>query len=301
MTRITALLAVLFVAALTAGSATASLVTTVGEDHPDKVFVCKYVGTPGDDERLQTGQNPISVSVNAIPEGASVGAFFADAQGRSFVLAFDTGQPEPSVDNCPPPDNPPDIEVTAGVTFTEATCAAGPSFSFVRGPGLGFYLVEGPLVDGKPVVGGTYTITATANEGYVLTGQTVWVHTFAAAPTNCNPPFRCPDGGPPEANPVDPNDNCKRPTPPVTTTPPAVTPPVVTPPVVTPPAVSPPKAKPPVKKTTVKVKPPVKKKTVVKKKGPHVCVPLKDGTERRWWKGGNGMPAGCYAVIRGSG
>jgi hypothetical protein len=72
----------------------------------DKVFVCKYVGTPGEDERLQTGQNPISVSVNAIPEGATVGAFFADAQGRSFVLAFDTGQPEPPVSECPPPDGP---------------------------------------------------------------------------------------------------------------------------------------------------------------------------------------------------
>ena len=72
----------------------------------DKVFVCKYVGTPGVDERLQTGQNPISVSVNAIPGGASVGAFFTDAQGRSFVLAFDTGQPEPPLSACPPPDGP---------------------------------------------------------------------------------------------------------------------------------------------------------------------------------------------------
>lgn len=66
-----------------------------------KVFVCKYVGTPGVDERLQTGQNPISVSVNAIPDSAAVGAYFADAQGRSFVLAFDIGQPEPDVSECP--------------------------------------------------------------------------------------------------------------------------------------------------------------------------------------------------------
>ena len=50
----------------------------------NKVFVCKYVGKPGVDERLQTGQNPISVSVNAIPLGdVQIGSEFADAQGRS--------------------------------------------------------------------------------------------------------------------------------------------------------------------------------------------------------------------------
>ena len=64
-----------------------------------KVFVCKFVGKPGVDERLQTGQNPISVSVNAIPLGnVQVGSYFADAQGRSLVIAFDEGQSKPE---CP--------------------------------------------------------------------------------------------------------------------------------------------------------------------------------------------------------
>jgi hypothetical protein len=75
------------------------------EEEEKFVFVCKYVGQPGIDERLQTGQNPIRVSVNAIPEGAEVGAYFADAQGRSFVLAFDTTAPgpagDPDVSECP--------------------------------------------------------------------------------------------------------------------------------------------------------------------------------------------------------
>jgi hypothetical protein len=36
---------------------------------PDgKVFVCKYVGTPGVDETLQSGQNPLSVSINSIKD-----------------------------------------------------------------------------------------------------------------------------------------------------------------------------------------------------------------------------------------
>jgi uncharacterized repeat protein (TIGR01451 family) len=88
-------------AALAIAGATSARATS--DDSPKKVFVCKYVGTPGVDERLQTGGNPINVSVNAIPDGASVGAYFADAQGRSFVLAFDTGQPEPPASSCPPP------------------------------------------------------------------------------------------------------------------------------------------------------------------------------------------------------
>ena len=71
---------------------------------PHKVFVCKYVGEPGAAERLQTGNNPIDVSVAAIRENPVViGSFFADRQGRSFVLAFDTGQPDPSVSACPIP------------------------------------------------------------------------------------------------------------------------------------------------------------------------------------------------------
>lgn len=99
-----------------AGSALVGSTVSAGPGG-DKVFVCKYVGTPGDDERLQTGQNPISVSVNAIPGGAQVGAFFADAQGRSFVLEFDTGQPEPPVSDCPPPDGP-TTTTTGGPTTT---------------------------------------------------------------------------------------------------------------------------------------------------------------------------------------
>ena len=70
-----------------------------------KWFVCKYVGTPGVDERLQTGQNPISVSENAIPVSPVVpGEFFQDAHGRSYVLVEDVGQAEPDPSECPPPD-----------------------------------------------------------------------------------------------------------------------------------------------------------------------------------------------------
>ncbi len=75
-----------------------------------KYFVCKYVGTPGVSETLQTGQNPISVSGNAVMQPVVIGAFFNDAQGRSLVVEEDTGQPEPSCPTStvvtPPPPTP---------------------------------------------------------------------------------------------------------------------------------------------------------------------------------------------------
>lgn len=75
-----------------------------GGPDPQKVWVCKYVGTPFVNERLQTGNNPISVSVNAIPlPDVQIGSEFADRQGRSVVIAFDTGQDRPDRGECPPP------------------------------------------------------------------------------------------------------------------------------------------------------------------------------------------------------
>jgi hypothetical protein len=95
----------------------------------EKWFVCKYVGTPGVDEVLQTGQNPISVSENAIPQDPVVpGTFFADEQGRSYVLVEDTGQPEPDPSLCPPPQAPtptPTPTPTSAATPTPTPTPAG--------------------------------------------------------------------------------------------------------------------------------------------------------------------------------
>ena len=67
-----------------------------------KVWVCKYVGTPGEDERLKEGKNPILVDWHStdgpMPE---VGAWFNDAQGRSYVVALEDADPEPTREDCP--------------------------------------------------------------------------------------------------------------------------------------------------------------------------------------------------------
>ncbi len=73
------------------------------DNNDHKVWVCKYVGKPGVNETLKRGKNPILVDYNATGmDQPTVGAWFNDAQGRSYVVALGT-DPEPSVDQCPVP------------------------------------------------------------------------------------------------------------------------------------------------------------------------------------------------------
>ncbi len=110
----------LSIAAVVSITGSATTPASAAEDNAgsDKVFVCKYVGQPGVDEVLQTGNNPIEVSVNAIPgsDGLSAAALlgfeFADGQGRSVVIAEsltrgDGQRDEPTIADCPAPIAPP--------------------------------------------------------------------------------------------------------------------------------------------------------------------------------------------------
>jgi LPXTG-motif cell wall-anchored protein len=87
----------------------------------NKVVVCKWVGTPGDGEVLQTGDNPIVVSVNALEGKGFDGTFpfeFEDAQGRSVAIRYsENPQDKGDISECtsdesptpttPPPTSPP--------------------------------------------------------------------------------------------------------------------------------------------------------------------------------------------------
>ena len=68
----------------------------------DKVYVCKYVGKPGEGGRLATGDNPLLVNYNENWDGQTL---FLDAQGYSFVIALkDTPGPGPEPEPvCPEP------------------------------------------------------------------------------------------------------------------------------------------------------------------------------------------------------
>ena len=193
----------LVVAVMAVTGLLAATTANATEGEPHKAFVCKYVGTPSVDETLQTGQNPIDVDFASLEAIPAVGVFFSDAQGRSVVIAIDVGQEEPGVESCPSPEGPPPTPLSAGATFTEATCDTPPAVHLAKTniEGLGlrpFYDVAGPdFVDGHPVAGGTYTFTALAVVGFILTGDTVFTHTFAAAPTGCGTPPPPPPPPPP--------------------------------------------------------------------------------------------------------
>lgn len=84
-------------------------------------YVCKWVGPPGNDETLQTGQNPIFVDENAIMAETglptvSIGDAFADAQTHSRVIAGPYSppgiDPEPVCPVTTPSTSPPPVSTT---------------------------------------------------------------------------------------------------------------------------------------------------------------------------------------------
>jgi hypothetical protein len=117
-TRMSAARRLLSISAATATMATLGLVAFSTPAHAapasSQVWVCKYVGTPGVDERLQTGNNPIRVSGNAADEDNDgqvfVGEQFADAQGRSVIVQIEGDEPAAGI--CSP--TPPDGGITPG-------------------------------------------------------------------------------------------------------------------------------------------------------------------------------------------
>src|SRR5215213_7277229 len=86
-----------------------------------QVWVCKYVGTPGDDERLQTGNNPIRVSGNSADKDNDgqvfVGEQFADAQGRSVIVQI--GGDSPGEEACSPTPSPTTTPTTPPTSPTD--------------------------------------------------------------------------------------------------------------------------------------------------------------------------------------
>lgn len=135
---------------------------------PVKVWVCKYVGTPGDDERLKEGKNPIEISSNALPgqpDNPQVGQSFSDEHGRSFVVQI--GGEDPGIDVCPPGDA--DTEVTTeDPILSPGTCESDGALTLPDTAGV-LYTVT-PVYSGDP---GTYDVVATALDGYVLSANSV--------------------------------------------------------------------------------------------------------------------------------
>ena len=171
--RPVAMLAAIGVAMLGGIAVAATAQATAGLDHKD--YVCKYVGKPGVDERLQEGGNPIWVDTAATQLG-----WFNDAQGRSFVIVFNTPRlvPEPSIDKCPAPNSVPVLPPA----YTPPTCDAQGSID------LGDSNYYDWVLNGDT---GLYTAVAKAVPGsrmrYSLTGTRTFGPFPLAQLTDCKP------------------------------------------------------------------------------------------------------------------
>ena len=103
-------------------------------DASSKVWVCKYVGKPGEDEVLKEGKNPIEVSGKSVDKDKDgqvfVGDQFADAQGRSVVVQI--GGEDPGSDICSPTP-PPVIQPTTSPTARPTGDDAGRRRTAYRG------------------------------------------------------------------------------------------------------------------------------------------------------------------------
>ncbi|MEP6628816.1 MAG: hypothetical protein ABJA89_00030 [Lapillicoccus sp.] len=94
-------------------------------DVNSKVWVCKYVRTPGGDEVLKGGKNPIEVSGSSIDKDKDgqiyVGDQFADAQERSVVVQIEGEDPGAGI--CSP--TPPPVAPTTPTTPPTNTPTTG--------------------------------------------------------------------------------------------------------------------------------------------------------------------------------
>lgn len=124
-----------------------------------KVYVCKYVGTPGVNETLQTGNNPISVSTSALANFTGLGSFFKDGQNNSIAIAWDNGDhTDPPISMCPTAPGPTTIAIPS-VPVLDPCGLANAVYGTV------------PTGDYTHVVNPDGSITFTANAGFIFTGS----------------------------------------------------------------------------------------------------------------------------------
>ena len=101
--------------------------TAHAADANSKVWVCKYVRTPGGDEVLKDGKNPIFVSGHSVDKDKDgqiyVGDQFADAQERSLVVQIEGDDPGPGICSPTPPPVPPTTPTTPTGPTTPGTTA----------------------------------------------------------------------------------------------------------------------------------------------------------------------------------
>ena len=153
-----------------------SAYTTLPTPTYSKVWVCKYVGTPGVDETLKQGNDGlISVNTNAIKEFAGIGSYFNDAQNRSFVVAWDNNDNKPPVSMCPAGDS---VQIMPlPVVSHKVEC--GPNNDIITWNQGEWTVADSGWVNGSRV------ITWTAKAGFTFTGSKTHTKSFTDNNTVC--------------------------------------------------------------------------------------------------------------------
>jgi len=159
------------VAGMSATAATAVQVDSPGgQDSPEvKVWVCKYVTTPGQDEVLKRGNDGlVNVSANTLHgQDVVVGASFSDAHGRSLVVQIGGDRPDVSV-VCP------GYKVPVTAENPTATPVCGPNNDIVNLPSTKGVKYTATAWDKNKL-----QVTATEEPGYSLSGTASWKFTDA--------------------------------------------------------------------------------------------------------------------------
>ena len=129
MSRTQRLLSIGAVAAIATVGPVVFSATAHAADANSKVWVCKYVRTPGGDEVLKAGKNPIEVSGKSVDKDKDgqvyVGDQFADAQERSVVVQIEGTDPGPGICSPTPPPVIPTNPTTPTTPGTTAPLTGG--------------------------------------------------------------------------------------------------------------------------------------------------------------------------------
>ncbi|HET8562103.1 MAG TPA: hypothetical protein VFL69_16410 [Marmoricola sp.] len=182
--RAAAFLAVAGVLVMSSGVA---LLATAGSATADpsgdaKVVVCKYVGKPGE-SRLQTGQNPIEVSVNTLknldpPWDGTFPWAWTDAQGQagggSIAIRY-LGDTPGDISECPQPEV---LTATADVTAVQPTCddvngswtATATNATVTGSEGSDGSTTGAGVTTGDGVRNGSVTVSFAADDGAEFAG-----------------------------------------------------------------------------------------------------------------------------------
>jgi hypothetical protein len=187
---------------LVMSSGVALMVTSTSADAAanQKVVVCKYVSTPGGHL-----DHIVVVSDNTLP-AAFDGDFpfeWTDAHGQSLAgsIAVRYANPGEQAKDVPLSDCPQSgtesTPTTAVVSFQDPTCDNGNTADYsATGEGIDFAL------DGTVAPGESVTVTATAQDGFELQGDSKFSHEFSAAEdcSSVSPPATPPVVSPPKVH-----------------------------------------------------------------------------------------------------